>query len=375
MPPISLPVSPKILVIALRRLGDVLLTTPLIRSLRRAYPDATIDALVFSGTEDMLAGNQDLDAVIIMPSRPTSVQSAGFIQRSWRRYDLAVSTQTGDRPTFIAWAVAHNRAGPVEPGGAAARLKQLALGCTVAADPRLHRVDDVLRLADALGIARVPEVVCPSGRVRSDVIPKVPYAVIHAAPMYGYKRWTAAGWRELAAELAGRGLAVVATGGPAVEERQYLNEIWGESGDLVHRLDGQLRWPELAALATAARIHVGPDTSVTHLAAAAGCPTVALYGPTDPSRWGPWPIGGLAPGWGPAGRVQRRGNVWLVQSPLPCVPCQQEGCERRRTSYSRCLDEMPLRQVLAAVTEALAWPAAQRAGPDRRQERAEGVPE
>jgi len=50
MTPIELPARPRILVISLRRLGDVLLTTPLIRSLRRAWPDATIEALVFANT-------------------------------------------------------------------------------------------------------------------------------------------------------------------------------------------------------------------------------------------------------------------------------------------------------------------------------------
>ena len=72
---IALPDRPRILVVALRRLGDVLLTTPLIRSLRRAWPDATIDALVFSDTVGILAGNPDLDAVIAMPARPTTAES------------------------------------------------------------------------------------------------------------------------------------------------------------------------------------------------------------------------------------------------------------------------------------------------------------
>ncbi|HLN07550.1 MAG TPA: glycosyltransferase family 9 protein [Xanthobacteraceae bacterium] len=355
---LPLPARPRILVVALRRLGDVLLTTPLIRSLRRAWPDATIETLVFAGTEDILAGNPDLDAVIAMPSRPTVAQSFALIRRLWRRYDLSVSTQTGDRPTFITWAAAPNRAGLVERRGAAARLKGLAVGRSVATDARLHRVDDVLRLADALGIGRTPEVVCPAGPVRSGVFPQRPYAVIHAAPLYAYKRWTAAGWQDLTAELVLRGLAIVATGGPAPEERRYLDEVWGPCGRPVRRIDGRLGWPELAALVAGARIYVGPDTSVTHLAAASGCPTVALYGPTDPSRWGPWPAGGLAAAWSPADTIQRRGNVWLVQAPLFCVPCQQEGCERRLGSYSRCLDELTLRQVLAAVADALAVPVA-----------------
>jgi heptosyltransferase-3 len=55
-----------------------------------------------------------------------------------------------------------------------------------------------------------------------------------------------------------------------------------------------------------------------------------------------------------AGKIQNRGNVWLVQNPLPCMPCQLEGCERRLDSYSACLDELPPAQVIAAVDQALA---------------------
>ena len=63
---IALPPHPRILVVALRRLGDVLLTTPLIRSLKQAFPDAAIEALVFAGTEGILAGNPDLAGVVTM---------------------------------------------------------------------------------------------------------------------------------------------------------------------------------------------------------------------------------------------------------------------------------------------------------------------
>jgi len=89
-----------------------------------------------------------------------------------------------------------------------------------------------------------------------------------------------------------------------------------------------------------------------------GAATVALYGPTDPRLWGPWPVSGLDTPWDAAGTVQNRGNVWLVQNPPACpwsiLPCQQEGCERRLDSYSRCLDELTISQVLSAVDAALA---------------------
>ena len=144
---------------------------------------------------------------------------------------------------------------------------------------------------------------------------------------------------------------MIATGGPAESERRYLDDVW--TGASVRRLDGRLDWPQLGGLLANARVYVGPDTSVTHLAAASGCATVALYGPTDPRLWGPWPIGGLNPMWNATGVIQQRGNVWLVQNTLPCTPCQLEGCERRLDSHSACLDELAPSQVISAVEQAL----------------------
>ena len=346
---LDLPPRPRILVVSLRRLGDVLLTTPLIRSLRRAWPDATIDALVFADTAGILRGNPDLNAIVAMPVLPAMTQSLALAARLFRKYDLAVSTQLGDRPTFFAFIAGRVRVGPIEPnfGG----LKRLVYRRGLPIERGVHRVEENLRLADLLGIVRVPDVVCPRYADASGV-PAGPYAVIHAAPMFRYKQWSKSGWRELAAALAARGLPVIATGGPADAERQYLDDVW--SGASVTRLDGRLDWAQLAGVLSKARVYVGPDTSVTHLAAATGCPTVALYGPTDPRLWGPWPAGGLQSSWTAAGTIQSHGNVWLVQNPLPCMPCQLEGCERRLDSYSACLDEMAPAQVIAALDQALA---------------------
>jgi heptosyltransferase-3 len=348
--PVALPEHPRILVIALRRIGDVLLTTPLIRSLRRAWPDARIEALVFADTAGILAGNPDLDGIVTMPPRSSLTQSLALAARLFKRYHLAVSTQSGDRPTFFALLAGRTHAGPVDAGPRGA-LRRALLGRSVGAGAPLHRVEDNLRLAGALGIAAIADIVLPQGRL-PDAAPAEPYAVIHAAPMFRYKQWTQAGWRELAAALAARGLDVVATGGPHPDERAYLDELWRDQPAIV-RLDGGLSWGVIAALIAGAKVYVGPDTSVTHLAAASGCPTVALFGPTDPRLWGPWPAGGLTPPWGAAGTVQQRGNVWLVQNPLPCLPCQEEGCERRLDSHSQCLDELSSAQVLTVVDQAL----------------------
>jgi len=124
----------------------------------------------------------------------------------------------------------------------------------------------------------------------------------------------------------------------------------------------QFSWPKNVALLSHAQVYIGPDTSVSHLAAATGCPTVTLFGPTDPRIWGPWPVGGLEVPWQASGNIQHRGNVWLVQNPLPCMPCMLEGCERRIGSASACLQELTAEQVLTAVDQALASGRQPRAG-------------
>jgi heptosyltransferase-3 len=349
MTPLRLPSAPRILVVALRRLGDVLLTTPLIRSIKRAYPAARIDALVFSGTQGILAGNPDLANVLAIPQRPGFAESLSLLKRIGRRYDLALSTQTGDRPTTLAWIAGRQSAGLLGADGVVTTAKRFLLNRSCATDREQHRVLDNLRLAELLGISPHAEIVCPSGAMRAGFAPSQSYAVVHAAPMFIYKRWSVEGWRKLAAALRERSLGTIVTG--AASDRQYLDNVW--QGSDVVRLDGKLEWPELAALIGAARVYIGPDTAVTHLSAATGAPTVALYGPTDPRIWGPWPIGGLDRPWASSGTIQRSGNVWLVQNPLLCLPCQQEGCDRRLDSRSQCLDELTVSQVVSAVDQAL----------------------
>ena len=353
-PDIKLPTEPRILVIALRRLGDVLLTTPLVRSLKRGLPGARVDMLVFRGTEGMLAGNPDIENMRTVSTRPTATETLGLIRSLWRKYDLAVTTQTGDRPTFLASVAGRSSAGLVPAQGGGAWWKRRVLNLCVTADPNSHRVVELLSLARALGVPPAAELVPPGGAFAEGVLPHGRYAVLHANPLYRFRRWTDEGWRALARALAERGLKVVATGGTDPAERSYLDHVWSEVEPLVERLDGKLDWPQLSALIGGAVVYVGPDTSMSHLAAATGCPTVALYGPASPQVIGPWPIGGLAQPWARAGTIQHRGNVWVVQNPLPCLPCEKLGCEGHYASYSQCLDELPARQVLAAVDQALA---------------------
>ena len=346
-----LPPEPRVLVITLRRLGDVLVTTPLVSALKRGLPGARIDMLVFGGTEGILAGNPDIDRIIALPQKAGLAETAALIGKLWRRYDLAISTQSGDRPTLMAAIAGRQRIGLVPEKGAG--WKRALLNDSAAADPATHRVLEVLQLARLIGINETPDVVVP--RATKPLPPRPPYAVLHANPMYRIRRWTDEGWRGLAQALHQRGLKVVATGGPAPAEREYLDQVWRPVADLVERVDGRLDWGELAQLMAGAAVYVGPDTSMTHLAAASGCPTVGIYGPASPRTMGPWPVGGLREPWAHVGAIQHRGNVFVVQNPaLACMPCDKLGCDNHLESRSECLDTLSLAAVLRAVDMAIA---------------------
>lgn len=351
-----------VLVVATRRIGDVLLTTPLIRSLRRAYPFAAIDALVFAGKGSVLEGNPDCSSVIEIAERPSRREYVVLLRRIFRRYDLAVATQQSDRSHVYAWLAAPRRVGLVPDMTWSSLWKRVScFAYEPLDDVNTHTVVQNLRLADRLGIPRLYEVVPPNARkegILKDKDEKA-YAVVHPAALFAYKSWTLDGWKGLIAWLRGEGLKVVLSGGPSAEERAYCAALAGDPEVL--DVSGQLSLGELAERIRGARLYIGPDTSVTHLAAACGTPTLAIFGPSNPVKWGPWPAGASddpSP-WRMLGRPwQRKGNVILLQGVQPpdlgsCLPCRLEGCERHVRSASRCLTEMPLEPVIAAAGELL----------------------
>lgn len=349
------------LVIVTRRIGDVVLATPLIRSVARAWPRAAIDALVFDGTQGALTAHPDLRRVLAVPERPGVAQHIGFLLRIARRYDVALSLVPGDRPTLYAFVAGRRRAGLLLDTPRQ-RWKRALLDRWVPFDGRdTHTVRIHLAIATALGIPAGGEIEVrwsPGDEQEVDALvggPQAPpLAVLHAYPKFNYKMWHRDGWADLARALAARGCRVVLTGGGEPAERDYVDDIAQRMPPGTLNAAGRLSFAASACLVSRAAVYVGPDTALTHVAAALGTPTVALFGPTDPVKWGPWPRG-HAPDENPWRRCgsQRVGNVTLLQGTQFCVPCLHEGCGRSITSFSDCLQQVPASRVIAAAMNAL----------------------
>ena len=352
-----------VLVVVTLRIGDVLLATSLIRSIKTAWPRAMIDALVFKGTEGVLEANPDLRRILTIAERPGLLPHVRFLAGLYRRYDMALSCLTGDRPTLYAAIAGRWRAGFVEPRSGA-RWKTWLLSRPIPFDNLdTHTVAMDLALARMLGIAPRPEVVAAwsagdASRAAAVVGAgerKSPYAVLHMHPKFSYKMWHAEGWIGLAQWLVGRGVVPVLTGSDDPVEVEFVRAVAGRMPEATINAAGQLSLAQTASLIAGARVFVGLDTATTHLAAALSVPMVALYGPSNPVKWGPWPqgyTGALSP-WRRAG-TQTVGKVRLVQGTGACVPCGNEGCDRHLGSYSDCLLQLPLGTVIAAVEAALA---------------------
>jgi heptosyltransferase-3 len=354
-----------VLIVVTRRIGDVLLATPLMRSVKRAWPEAAVDCLVFAGTEGILARNPDLREVLTVPERASLGEQRALVRRIRRRYDLALTTLPGDRPTLYAWLAGRTRVGLALPGVKHAWKRWLLSRWAAFDDRATHAVAQNLALATLLGIRPCAEVAASwSAEDERGVAAALPfdaratrYAVLHIYPKFRYKQWTAHGWRALAQWLAGEGARLVLTGSGAPDEIEYVARIARDFPEGTVNLAGRLAFPEVACLVAGAAVFVGPDTATTHLAAATGTPTIALFGPSSPVRWGPWPRGYDETASPFALRGSRTvNNVTLLQgmNARGCVPCLLEGCDRHLESRSDCLEEMPAERVIDAVRRVLA---------------------
>ena len=352
------------LVVCTRRIGDVLLATPVVRSLKAAGPHIAVDMLVFEGTQDIVSANPDIRRIWTIVERPAIGPHLELLRSIWRRYDLALSVLAGDRPTFHAWVAGRYRVGTLLPDNKS-RWKRNLLDEWVPFDNlNTHTVAMNLRLLELLEVTPLATPVVSWSREDEAAarreFPEVDgpqrYAVLHVSPKFAYKTWTVAGWTSLGRWLVDREITVVVAGGATAEEQGHLNEVMQAMPSKSVNLAGRLGLPALGFLLSRAALYVGTDTAVSHMAAAVGVPTIVLFGPSNPIKWGPWPkdfpAGAPSP-WTTHGS-QRQGNVFLVQGEGDCVPCFSEGCDRHVRSLSDCLQKLPVNRVIQAAELMLA---------------------
>lgn len=380
MKPLSHFKPKKVLFIATRQIGDVLVTTPLISKARELWPNAEFHFLGYKGKMDMLKGNPDIAQIIETSDRPDLAEYLSLLNRLFKRYDLAFVTQPSDRAYLYGLVAAFRRVGVL---GGHPQGKQSASGNktqkqnawkkfvsmhTVEVDYfEQHVITEKLRLLESFVLnpaelfSKPINVTPPIGEALTPLIAnqlKQSYVVLHPGPLTAYKCWPLAHWQVLVTYLVQRGLQVVLSASPARQDLQLNQDILFLLSDDIRAqvIDtaGKLSIPQAGTLLRNAVLYIGVDTSITHLAAACNTPTITLFGATPPTNFGPWPNGfiGTQP-YQLRSRAQMVGNITILQGPGECVPCRKAGCLDRADSNSECLDLLEPSQVIAAVEKIL----------------------
>ncbi|MDQ3932925.1 MAG: glycosyl transferase [Actinomycetota bacterium] len=322
-------------------IGDLVLAMPAIHALGRTHAPAHTTVVTFPPAGQLLDHDPWVDEILELPrGEAEEVATAVGRLRASRDFDVVVSdSMYGGLDSVIAgWGrvatVTNLWRNPPEDQLIDLRFLEL-LNRDRLVDGRFLELPPQITLKPqerAWGRHRLDQAL-GGRRPRVLFVPDVGMAI---------KRWPAASWRALAANLAasfGAGVAVVAG-----DERELTAAVV-EGGSAVPLPRLELR--ELAAAAAAADVCIGPDTGPVRIAAAVGTPTVALYGPTTAGRFG-----------------LRPGHVNL-DSPLPCQERKPRNMTEQSCWYSarcifpdraNCLDDLPVAVVLAAVS-ALTEPA------------------
>jgi heptosyltransferase-3 len=336
----------RILVVKLRYIGDVLLSTPVVASLRAAFPRAEISMLVNAGTEAMVADNPHLDEVVLVERRASPLRQLGFVRRlRARRVDLVIDLTDGDRAAILSRATG----APVRVGfnrEALWRGRLYTHVVRVPAEPTPVVRQHLLAL-ETLGIPAVdsrPRLwVRPSadagaaGAVAAvGIEPGERFVAVHPGARWWFKGWPAERFARVIDHLQDKvGVKVVLLG--AEQDRAGEHAILSRTETPVRSLVGRLGLLELAALLRRAALFVGNDNGAMHIAAAMGTRVVGLFGPADPRVWGP------------AGE----GHVALHRG-VDCRPCFPGGCRR---GEQNCMRLIQVDEVIPLVERMLGRPS------------------
>jgi len=286
----------KILIVRTDRLGDVLLTTPVSRALKDAFPNARITWLVRSYAAPLLKDNPDVDQVLV--DRGGSLKDL-VQQIKHEKFDVAIIAYPRWRVVWALW-----RAGVPMRIGPASKWYSIFFTHKIwqhRSEGKKHEADYNLELLAPLQVSlkryatrfvlteqekQAAHKTLESHRVTF----KKPLVILHPGSGGSSARWPLRNFMELGDKLQAEGCDVVVTGGAGENYQSIMI-------DQMHRVPifiaaGSVSVRELAALLSCADLVVTNSTGPLHLAVALGVPTVSVYSPVPtchPQRWGPYP--------------------------------------------------------------------------------------
>jgi heptosyltransferase I len=333
-----------ILIVKLSAIGDVIHTLPSLAALRRLYPDAHITWVIEGAAAELIKNHPYLDEVLISRRKKwikdiRSLQFGlaikeikSFIKTlRQRHYDLAIDFHGLFKSSMIVFLSRSTRKLGYD---SLQELSGLFLNEKIPEDMKKHAVDRYLDFPRYLGakIDNAEFVLPPDKEAQAKVkilmdkyhLEDKKFIAVNPIALWETKLWSNEKFAELARLINDNlQMKVVITG----SDRETLDKITSSANKEIINLGGQTSIPELACLYKKARIVISTDSGPMHLTAAVGTPVIALFGPTDPARTGPYGSGHT-----------------IIRTELACSPCFLKKC-----STKKCMEDITPRQVFAVV--------------------------
>jgi lipopolysaccharide heptosyltransferase II len=336
----------RVLVVRLRSIGDTVLATPALYALRRFLPRARIDILLEDWVAPVLDRFEDVDNIITVERGSTASRARVARELRAARYDVAFNLHGGTTATLLVRASgARHRVGYANYRYSRLHNHNAPPAPELWGRERTHSVEQQLALLGWTGVpvsARTPTRLAVTPEAAASVAVKLraagfneamPFALLHPAAAFESKQWDVYNFARVAEEIARRGLPCVAIA--ASGEEQILADLVKNCSARVTALTG-LALPEVTALAARARLFVGNDSGIAHIAAAVGAPSVVIFGSSNVVHWRPW---------------ANTSPAEVVREEMPCAPCPGYTCAE--FDAPECIRRVPVERVVAAIERVL----------------------
>lgn len=338
----------RVLVVRLRSIGDAVLSTPSLFALKRFLPHASVDILLEDWVAPVLDGLPYVNDVIRLQRKSTSARARVARQLRANRYDVVYNLHGGTTATLLTRATgAKHRVGYQTYQYAQLHNHLSPSSSSLWGQNKTHSVEQQLALLGWTGVPvsdRPPTQLAVTkaatatvaGRLQSAGLADTSFAVIHPAAAFATKQWAPANFGKIVVELANWGISVVII--TASTEASLIDEVMQNTSAPALPIT-DLSLPEITALLASARLFIGNDSGIAHIAAAVETPAVVIFGSSNIAHWRPW-TSGVA---GAAAEV--------VFEEMECQPCHGYFCEK--FDEPECIKRVPVERVLAATERVL----------------------
>lgn len=332
----------KILLVQTSFLGDTILSTPLIAGLKKIHPQAELWMMTTPLAADLVKRDPLLTGVIPFAKRGPEKGIKGVLRQAAKlrklNFEIVYSLHRSARTSLLLWL---SRI-PQRIGYKSAKLAFLYTDTRIRPRDKHDVYRNLALLSDRFSENKLPDKLRLFAPAKDELDPEIQavlpppgsYALIVPGSAWETKRWSAAGYHQVAAYLIKNGIEVVLTG--SADEVEICRDVAGELK--VINLAGCGNLESALYLTKHARIMLCNDSMALHMASACKVPTIAVFCATVPEfGFGPWQNQAVI--------VEKKG--------LSCRPCARHGSRSCPNKTRACIDDLPASKVINAVNELL----------------------